>query len=320
MMKPFENLNISAHYLRHNVTYYAHGHATQPDGVNAAVKALESTLQAFDFDDYDIGGDAAQITDGINTVTASEARSHLNNSAIHGDSAQITDGTNTVTASEARALLNRFRWYGLRGDGTNLLAQGNNDTAGMYNKDVIAIRAVISVERLSADEQVFRREKNDGTDIWIVGKGADNKLYFECNNGVTTVRYSSTNAVFSADSLNIPIDIGVQVDRLNHTIAFFYDGNCEATQATSTEFMNNTGAEWFVMGGGLQGALYELSVSGRAIHTPGQLYSPYPKGFDLIPACLNRYDVVRDMPGASLLDRKSAINLSVAAGSWVLLA
>jgi len=52
MMKPFEDLDLSALYLRHNITYYAHNHATQPDGINAAVKELETQLKAFDLDDY----------------------------------------------------------------------------------------------------------------------------------------------------------------------------------------------------------------------------------------------------------------------------
>ena len=120
--KPFESLDLSSKYIIHDVPIYCHNHPTEEDGMNACVKEIEAELQAFDLDDYALGtGDmtkavydtdddgivdgAEQLNDSTNTVTAAEARSHLDNTSIHGDSAQITDGSNTVTASEARSHL-----------------------------------------------------------------------------------------------------------------------------------------------------------------------------------------------------------------------
>lgn len=47
-MQPFADLDLTEQYIKHNVVLYAHDHPTEPDGINAGVKALEAALQAFD--------------------------------------------------------------------------------------------------------------------------------------------------------------------------------------------------------------------------------------------------------------------------------
>jgi len=113
---PFATLDLSGDYITHDVTLYAHGHATEPDGINAAVKNLETVLKAFDLDDYALGGagdmpkatydtdddgvvDAAEaLNDGTNTVTAAALRDHLDNHPAGGD---LVGGLVTVSASRA---------------------------------------------------------------------------------------------------------------------------------------------------------------------------------------------------------------------------
>lgn len=47
-MQPFADLDLTNQYITHNVVLYAHDHPTEPDGINAGVKALEAALKAFD--------------------------------------------------------------------------------------------------------------------------------------------------------------------------------------------------------------------------------------------------------------------------------
>jgi len=68
---PFATLDVSGDYITHDVVLYAHGHATEPDGINAAVKSIEAALQAFDLDDYDLGG--GDTVGGLVTVATSRA-------------------------------------------------------------------------------------------------------------------------------------------------------------------------------------------------------------------------------------------------------
>jgi len=116
---PFGSLDLSDKYIVHDVTLYAHNHATQPDGINAAVKAIETALQAFDIDAYVTAGGgsgdmeknvydtddsgivdgAEQLDDGTNTVTAAAMRDHLDNHPA-GDSVG-----GYVEISSSRALL-----------------------------------------------------------------------------------------------------------------------------------------------------------------------------------------------------------------------
>ena len=51
MSTPFATLDLLAKYIRHDVPIYCHDHPTQPDGMNACVKELESALQAFELPD-----------------------------------------------------------------------------------------------------------------------------------------------------------------------------------------------------------------------------------------------------------------------------
>jgi len=111
--KPFGTLDLSDDYIIHDVTLYAHNHPTEPDGINAAVKSIETALKAFDLDDYAVGGGsgdmtkavydtddngivdgAEQLNDGTNTVSAADLRDHLDNHPAGG-------GLVTVSASRA---------------------------------------------------------------------------------------------------------------------------------------------------------------------------------------------------------------------------
>lgn len=60
-MNPFAELDLTDQYIRHNVVLYAHDHPTQPDGINAAVKAIESALQAFDLPDFPLQQPALRV-------------------------------------------------------------------------------------------------------------------------------------------------------------------------------------------------------------------------------------------------------------------
>jgi hypothetical protein len=62
-MQPFASLDLTEQYIRHNVTLYAHDHPTQPDGINAAVKALETALKAFELPprDWGLSGDGTGV-------------------------------------------------------------------------------------------------------------------------------------------------------------------------------------------------------------------------------------------------------------------
>lgn len=65
-MKPFETLDISPHYIGHDTPIYAHAHPTQPDGINAGVKAIEAALQGFELPDlpaptYALTGDGTGV-------------------------------------------------------------------------------------------------------------------------------------------------------------------------------------------------------------------------------------------------------------------
>jgi hypothetical protein len=46
-MQPFADLDLTDQYIKHNVVLYAHDHPTEPDGINAGVKAIETALKAF---------------------------------------------------------------------------------------------------------------------------------------------------------------------------------------------------------------------------------------------------------------------------------
>ena len=135
--KPFETLDLTGKYIEHDVPLYCHGHPTEPDGMNAAVKEIESTLQAFDLDNYAVGTgdmqkttydqndngfvDAAELLfNGTDSVTISELRNHLDNHPAGNvgdmeksvydsdddgivDAAEMLDnGSNTVSISEVR--------------------------------------------------------------------------------------------------------------------------------------------------------------------------------------------------------------------------
>lgn len=72
MQKPFESLDLTSKYIIHDVPLYCHDHPTEPDGMNACVKEIETQLNALDLDTY-------PLSDGTNTVTAAELRDHLDN-------------------------------------------------------------------------------------------------------------------------------------------------------------------------------------------------------------------------------------------------
>lgn len=60
-MQPFADLDLTDQYIKHNVVLYAHDHPTEPDGINAGVKALESALKAFDLPDAPLSCPALQV-------------------------------------------------------------------------------------------------------------------------------------------------------------------------------------------------------------------------------------------------------------------
>lgn len=51
MSFPFATLDLLSKYIRHDVPIYCHDHPTQPDGMNACVKEIETRLKAFELPD-----------------------------------------------------------------------------------------------------------------------------------------------------------------------------------------------------------------------------------------------------------------------------
>jgi hypothetical protein len=51
MSFPFSTLDLLSKYIRHDVPIYCHDHPTQPDGMNACVKDIETRLKAFELPD-----------------------------------------------------------------------------------------------------------------------------------------------------------------------------------------------------------------------------------------------------------------------------
>jgi len=80
MQKPFESLDLSSDYIVHDVTLFAHNHPTQPDKINAAVKAIETALKAFDLDAFALGGDSiggSILVTSSRALLAEECAGHL---------------------------------------------------------------------------------------------------------------------------------------------------------------------------------------------------------------------------------------------------
>jgi hypothetical protein len=143
--KPFASLDLTDTYIVHDVTLFAHNHPTEPDSINAGVKALETALKAFDLDDYDLGGGGGGDTVGgyVNISTSrsilpDELQGHLlvctNGAEIDLPStATLPDNARCDIVAGDASLIKVFTHYAGKSDNDILLYLGGTTTNGFQS-------------------------------------------------------------------------------------------------------------------------------------------------------------------------------------------
>lgn len=287
MSKPFELLDLLDKYIRHNITYYAHGHATEPDGVNACVKAIEAELKAFELDNYAI----PTLSDGANTVTAQAAREHLDDAVIH----RQTDKPYLV----------------LSGDGTGHLAAGNTSALLPFNFVTIPHLLLVRGTVIDAPCSLIKRLNSAQAVIWELGIDANWYLYLTIN-GTTVTATDACGETY-------PTTMGCVVDSAG--VQFFGGGYLDTKIAQALTLTGCAADDTIILGDGLHGHLIRVAVRRWSTDLIGT--SPV---LDVLPQfhdCPPAHQLYLDLTGGTINNlydtdnQQGTSTYAVVNGTWV---
>lgn len=273
---------------------------------------------------YDPGDDtrvdnAETLTDGTNSATAAQVRTHLDDTTIHF---VISDGiTATTSVWSSQKISNELQnitisEFALRGTGTGNLASATSSPSGHFNNDTFSLYGVVVIDQLARAESFYKRiETEYSNNILNFGKDSSNRLQITIGSNTYT-----SGTVFTSDNTGIPLEIGVICDKAGGTVAFFYGGKVEASQAATYSYPTINLNEQHILGDGLDGDIFFFSITKDMVFTASSRHTPLREGLSQCPSCVIHYNM-NEGEGSTLTDRyaeqkgTSGYDLSIS-GSW----
>lgn len=292
----------------------------------ATTTQLNSYMLKSTYDgDADNRADTAEVlTDGTNINSAAEVRAHLNNAGVHFALNDTSTSTSSVwSSSKTNTAINtavsgvNVSEYALRGTGSTYLAYATFAPQGFFTgNNTFSIYGVVMVDTLARAESFYRHVETEySTNILNFGKTSDNKL--QVTLGANT--YTS-NIVWTADTIGVPVEVGVICDKSGNALWFMFNGETFASQTVSYTFPAIPQNEVHSIGDGLDGDVFVWHVTKGLLFAASTKHSPMTEGLSQCPYCLVSYDF-DDGSGETLADRYAqqkggtARNLTVA-GTW----
>lgn len=206
--------------------------------------------------------------------------------------------------------------FALRGIGTGNLANATFSPSGHFNNDTFSLYGVVVVDQLARAESFYKRiETEYSENILNFGKDSSNQLQITIGNNTYT-----SGTVFTSDNLGVPMEVGVICDQTGGTVAFFYGGKVEASQAATYSYPTINLNEQHLLGDGLDGDVFFFSITKGLIFNANTKHTPLREGLSQCPACLIQYNM-NEAQGSTLTDRyaeqtgSTAYDLTVN-GTW----
>lgn len=246
--------------------------------------------------DADTRADAAgSLADDDNFVSVTDVAEHLDDNTIHFyiDDA-VVESTSVWSSSRAYNDIMLNVEFAVRGfaDGA-YIAVATYGPSGWWENPAFSLYGIVAPTNLGRQESFYRHLTAD-TSATIVdfGKNAANQLYMSI--GANT--YVS-GVVFTAETIGLPVEVGVACDRSGGLLWFFFNGEAFDSQAATFAFPTIP-AEVHGLGYNLRGDIFSWFVTKSLLSPPLSYHTPISEGLAQCRGCLAHYDLDTVFGGA----------------------
>lgn len=273
-----------------------------PDGTHRPLPYASSAdltnymeIATYDANINDLADTAEALSDGANNSSAADVRGHLDDSSVHF---LMNDGV--VSSSSTWSSSRSYNDIMLQGENS---VRGFTDSAyiavatygpsGWWSNNAFSLYGIVAPTNLNRSESFYRHLTADTSSTIVdVGKNASNQLYVSI--GANT--YVS-GTVFTAETIGIPVEVGVVCDQVGGNLWFFFNGEVFSSQAATYTFPSIP-AEVHGLGYNFIGDIFSWFITKSLIYPASSFHTPVSEGLAQCRGCLAHYDIDSAFGGA----------------------